>query len=158
MTHIAMFDAINAIEREFEPYHVRFRHGSGGSPEAAAAQAAHDVLVGHQSRARATYDAALASRLGDRPRASSGAGRPSAPTVAREILAWRAERRMGRLRRSRPTPSRRCPGRWQPTPPANAAAAFTHLQHAAPMALLTPTQYPAAAAADARERRATPPI
>src|SRR4249920_3202879 len=45
MTHIAMFDAINAIEREFAPYRVRLRPGLGGSSEGAAAQAAHDVLV-----------------------------------------------------------------------------------------------------------------
>src|SRR5262245_8415524 len=41
MTHIAMFDAINAIERDFGPYRVRLRPGLGGSPKAAAAQAAH---------------------------------------------------------------------------------------------------------------------
>src|SRR5687767_3966092 len=44
LTHIAMFDAINAIEREFEPYHVDLRR-SGGSSAAAAAQAAHDVIT-----------------------------------------------------------------------------------------------------------------
>src|SRR5262245_47599471 len=42
LTHIAMFDAINTFEREFEPFHVRVRHWNGGSPQAAAAQAAHD--------------------------------------------------------------------------------------------------------------------
>ena len=31
MMHIAMFDAVNAIEREFEPYRVRLRPGLGGS-------------------------------------------------------------------------------------------------------------------------------
>src|SRR5262245_31153135 len=45
MMHIAMFDAINAIERDFDAYRVRFRFRAGGSPDAAAAQAAHDVLV-----------------------------------------------------------------------------------------------------------------
>ena len=52
--HIAMFDAINTLEREFEPYRVRLKHGSGGSPEAAAAQAAHDVLVALNPGATAT--------------------------------------------------------------------------------------------------------
>ena len=33
MTHIAMFDAINAIEREFEPYRVRLRPGWGDRPK-----------------------------------------------------------------------------------------------------------------------------
>src|SRR5688572_17448137 len=44
LAHIAMFDAVNAIERGFEPYHVRLNPGFG-SAETAAAQAAHDVMV-----------------------------------------------------------------------------------------------------------------
>jgi hypothetical protein len=67
MTHIAMFDAINAIEREFKPYRARIRFRAGGSPEAAAAQAAHDVLVSLNPSAASTYDAALAADLGERP-------------------------------------------------------------------------------------------
>src|SRR5688572_33064873 len=62
MTHIAMFDAINAIERDYDPYLVKRRSGDGGSPEAAAAQAAHDVLVALNPSATATYDAALAEQ------------------------------------------------------------------------------------------------
>ncbi len=33
------------------------------------------------------------------------------------------------------------PGRWQPTPPNNPVATFTHLQNATPLALLTSTQF-----------------
>src|SRR5688572_2707320 len=55
MTHLAMFDAINAIEREFEPYRVRVRSLGYGSPSAAAAQAAHDVLVVINPAATAVY-------------------------------------------------------------------------------------------------------
>src|SRR5262245_9278634 len=64
MTHIAMFDAITTFERDFEPYRVRLRYWNGGSPAAAAAQAAHDVLVAINPAATATYDAALARQLG----------------------------------------------------------------------------------------------
>ena len=63
MTHIAMFDAVNAIERDFEPYRVRWRPGQGGSSHAAAAQAAHDVLVALNPSAAAAYDEALAADL-----------------------------------------------------------------------------------------------
>src|SRR5688572_20854644 len=56
MMHIAMFDAINAIEGEFNPYRVRGQHPGGGSPDAAAAQAAHDVLVAINPAATAAYD------------------------------------------------------------------------------------------------------
>src|SRR5262245_30545729 len=45
MLHVAMFDAINSIERAYSPYHVRVQSSHGASTEAAAAQAAHDVLT-----------------------------------------------------------------------------------------------------------------
>jgi hypothetical protein len=140
MTHIAMFDAINAIERDFEPYRVKLRPGVGGSTEAAAAQAAHDVLVALNPSAMSTYDDALAADLGDRPSGFVRRGAEIGAHVAREILAWRQND--GWVVPSFPPYAEPpLPGRWQPTPPANAAATFTHLQHAAPMALLSATQY-----------------
>ena len=88
MTHIAMFDAINAIEREFEPYRVRLRQASG-SPEAAAAQAAHDVLAALNPAAAATYKTALDRRLGARPSSNVRKGAAVGAAVARDVLAWR---------------------------------------------------------------------
>ena len=41
----AVHDAVQAIDRRYTPYHVMFLRGASGSPEAAAAKAAHDVLV-----------------------------------------------------------------------------------------------------------------
>jgi hypothetical protein len=140
MTHIAMFDAINAIEREFEPYRVRVRHAGGGSPEAAAAQAAHDVLVAIHPNASGVYDAALERQLGKNPSGFVKRGAAIGARVAKEIVEWR--RTDGWVVSPFPPYSEPLlPGRWQPTPPNNANAAFTHLQHAAPMALLTATQY-----------------
>src|SRR5690349_8059167 len=44
--HAAIFDAVNNIDRRFEPYAVRLSHVSrSGSTQAAADQAAHDVLI-----------------------------------------------------------------------------------------------------------------
>jgi hypothetical protein len=139
MMHIAMFDAINAIEREFEPYRVRLRPGLGGSTEAAAAQAAHDVLVALNPSATAAYDEALAADLGDRPSEFVRRGAEIGAHIAKEILAWRQNDGWV-VSAFPPYAEPPLPGRWQPTPPANAAATFTHLQHAAPMALLSATQ------------------
>jgi PAP2 superfamily len=140
LMHIAMFDAINTLEREFTPYRVRLRHGSGGSPEAAAAQAAHDVLVAINPGAAATYDALLATRIGTRPSGYVRRGAAVGATVAREILAWRQSD--GWVVSPFPPYSEPLlPGRWRPTPPANANAAFTHLQGAAPLAVLSATQF-----------------
>jgi hypothetical protein len=138
MTHIAMFDAINAIERDFEPYRVRLRPGLWGSAEAAAAQAAHDVLVALNPSATSAYDEALAADLGD-PSGFVRRGAEIGAHVAREILAWRQDDGWV-VSAFPPYAEPPLPGRWQPTPPANAAATFTHLQQAAPMALLSATQ------------------
>jgi hypothetical protein len=138
MVHIAMFDAVNAIERDFTPYRVGLRYAAG-SAEAAAAQAAHDVLVALHPNAAATYDAALARQLGPRPSGFTRRGAAVGAHVAKEILEWR--KTDGWVVSPFPAYSEPLlPGRWQSTPPNNPTAAFTHLQSAAPMALLTATQ------------------
>jgi hypothetical protein len=140
MMHIAMFDAINAIEREYTSYHVRERFNAGGSPEAAAAQAAHDVLVALNASAAARYDAALAEDLGKGPSGFMRNGAAIGAAVAREILAWRQHD--GWIVAQMPPYSEPLlPGRWQPTLPNLTPAAFTHLQSAAPMAALSATQF-----------------
>ena len=42
--HLAIFDAVEAIEKRFTPYHVHIPHAKG-SRTAATAKAAHDVLA-----------------------------------------------------------------------------------------------------------------
>jgi hypothetical protein len=46
MVHVAMFDAVNAIERRYQPYLVQFPAAPMASREAAAAAAAGAVMVG----------------------------------------------------------------------------------------------------------------
>jgi hypothetical protein len=45
LVHVAIHDAVQAIEKRYEPYHVTIR-GAKGSRSAAVAAAAHDVLAG----------------------------------------------------------------------------------------------------------------
>ena len=45
MTHVAIHDALNAIDRRSRPYAFTARVERGASPEAAVAAAAHDVMV-----------------------------------------------------------------------------------------------------------------
>jgi hypothetical protein len=139
MTHIAMFDAINALEREFEPYRVRLRSGLGGSPTAAAAQAAHDVLVALNPSSASVYDEALAVDLGGSRSGFVRRGAEIGAHVAREVLKWR-ENDGWVVSAFPPYSEPPIPGRWQATPPGNAAATFTHVQQATPMALLSATQ------------------
>src|SRR5437762_8703758 len=44
ITQATVYDAVVAIDRSFEPYHAHVHASRGASPEAAAAQAAHDTL------------------------------------------------------------------------------------------------------------------
>ena len=45
MAHIAIHDALNAIDRRYQPYAYNQKAAPGASPDAAVAAAAHDVLV-----------------------------------------------------------------------------------------------------------------
>jgi hypothetical protein len=137
--HIAMFDAVNAIEREFTPYRVRLR-AAGGAADAAAAQAAHDVLVALLPSSSAIYDETLARHLGKRPSAFVKRGAAIGAQVAKEVLTWRQND--GWVVSPFPAYSEPAlPGLWRPTPPNNPTAAFTHLQQALPMATLSATQF-----------------
>ena len=71
MTFVAMHDSLNAVQRRFAPYACETRQ-PGASPTAAAATAAHDVLVALLPGAASTFDAAYATQMADEP----DAGRP----------------------------------------------------------------------------------
>ena len=63
MMHIAMHDALNAIDPRFDQY-AYFGRSRGADPIAAAAKAAHDVLVAVYPAQQSTLDAELATWLG----------------------------------------------------------------------------------------------
>jgi PAP2 superfamily len=62
IVHLAIYDAVESINRRYEPYHA-FVPGATGSLSAAAAKAGHDVLVGLFPAQLATLDAAYANFL-----------------------------------------------------------------------------------------------
>ena len=91
MMHVAMFEAVNAIERRYEPYKVTLDADRSASKEAAAAAAAHDVLLSVYADQKADLDAALSSSLapvvdGDARLAGIDLGRKAAAAV----IAFRA--------------------------------------------------------------------
>lgn len=135
MMHIAMFDAVNSIEGGYTSYRVNLPATRFASSEAAAAQAAHDVLAALWPASTAKFDAALSTRLAgiQPPRAKLGAqvGRD----VAKKILEWRASDGWAVPQTFAPPA---LPGVWQPTPPAFAAAAFVQAGDSKPFALPTP--------------------
>lgn len=67
LVHVSMFDAVNAIAPRYTPFHVQLPAGSGASLEAAAAAAAHFVLVRVYPDQEKDFDAALKAALASVP-------------------------------------------------------------------------------------------
>ncbi len=63
MLHIAMFEAVNAIDRRYAPYRLNLSADRAASREAAAAAAAYDVLLALHPDKKPDLDAALAASL-----------------------------------------------------------------------------------------------
>src|SRR5262247_3030020 len=67
MTHAAIHDALNAIDRRYKPYALSSRPDLGASPEAAVATAAYGVLVHEIPAQQAILDAELQAALAGIP-------------------------------------------------------------------------------------------
>ena len=76
MVHAAMFDAMNAIRPYYTPAMVSIRARGYASREAAAAQAAHDVLLALFPAQQADLDAKLAASLAQIPNDDEHGHRP----------------------------------------------------------------------------------
>lgn len=90
MLHIAMADAVVAVEGRYEAFMVPTWAPYGASAKAAAAQAAHDVLVHLIPTGTAAFDAELAGDLADIPSWSKAAGVQVGKKVAAWVIASRA--------------------------------------------------------------------
>jgi PAP2 superfamily len=139
MMHIAIFDAVNSIERLFTPYFIAVSASHGASQEAAAAQAAHDVLVALYPQQQEMLDAALAESLDGLPPGLAQQGIAVGQAVASAILDWR--RTDGWDATPPPYVLPPEPGLWQPTPPAFSPAGLTHFPDVVPFALVDSRQF-----------------
>src|SRR5262249_43759873 len=119
ITEAAVYDSVNAIDQSFAPYFAHVRASQGASPEAAAAQAAHDTLTAPFPSQASTFDAALAADLVGIPPGRARQGTEVGQAVAQQILTWRSTD--GTTATVTYTPGTD-PGDWQPTPPANLPA------------------------------------
>src|SRR6476469_8376628 len=140
MVHGAVFDAVNGIERDYAPYLVNRHAPRWASEEAAAAVAAHGVLVALMPAAqRATLDAALTSSLAKVPDGrAEDAGVAYGKLVADSMLAERADDGSTDVVTYVPGTG---PDDWQPTPPAFAPAALPQWATVAPFGINSPDQF-----------------
>jgi hypothetical protein len=118
MVHGAVYDAVNAIDGRYQPYLVSPPARRWYSTDAAAAAAAHRVLVNIVPAQQASLDAAYATSLAAIPagRARDG-GVAVGEAAAAAMLAARAnDGRFGPFRF--PVATNPPPGDWRPTLPS----------------------------------------
>jgi hypothetical protein len=142
MLHVAMFDAVNAIERAYTPYRFEVRASRGASTEAAAAQAAHDVLSALFPTQQAMFDSILESQLVNLPAGRERQGIAIGRAVAQAVLEWRQND--GWPPTIVPDPTYvlpLTPGLWQPTPPAFSFATNTFFPKVTPFGIQSSTQF-----------------
>jgi len=140
MMHIAMHDALNAIDPRFDQY-AYFGRSRGANPIAAAAKAAHDVLVAVYPAQQASLDEELANWLATVP---NGSGKTKALTLgaksAAAIVALRqTDGTNVDLLSPNYAPGTR-PGAYQFVPPYDFALA-EDLRYATPFGLESPEQF-----------------
>lgn len=139
MVSIAVYDAVNSIEQTHRPYHFFTASSPTTSRDAAAAQAAHDVLVGLFPSRTIALDAALTATLQaipDSPDKSAGIGLGGA--AAASIMALRSSDNAKLVVPYTPGTG---PGRWQTTPPANAPALLPNWPLVTPFAMVNGSQF-----------------
>jgi hypothetical protein len=113
MVHVAMFEAVNAIDRRYAPYAFSDRAPAGSSADAAASAAAHTVLTRlfpDQRQQSDSAHAAILAKVADGN--SKTAGIALGKQVGAECLSMRTDDGTGVLNTYRPQTT---PGVYVPT-------------------------------------------
>src|SRR5688500_9521090 len=139
MTHAAMFDAVNSIDGSYTPYLTDVPGTKNGSLEAAAAQAAHDVLAALYPTRHVVFEMELANSLEGIEENRMRQGIRVGEIVAAQLLAARANDGWNATPTAYLLPPD--PGNWQSTPPPFAPAGFTHYPAVTPFAITSNNQF-----------------
>jgi membrane-associated phospholipid phosphatase len=139
--HAAIYDAVNAIDGTHKPYAVRLGASPFASQEAAAAAAAHEVLVNLYPNFQATLlDPQFQLALGQLPAGGKADGITIGQKVADIILAQR--KNDGSNAQPIPYVFGNAPGDYQSTPPNfPKQPQFTHWSRVTPFALEAADQF-----------------
>ena len=136
MMHAAMFDAANSIDGNYTPYLTNVPGSKHASIEAAAAQAAHDVLVALYPTRQDIFGMELANSLDGIEPNRMRQGVRVGEIVAARLLAARANDGWNVTPPPYSLPP--TPGNWQPAP---GAAGFTHYPGVTPFAITSNAQF-----------------
>jgi hypothetical protein len=139
--HLAMFDAVNAIDRRYQQYGPEFHGPKNASKEAAAISAAYQTLLnyfpGQAAALQAQYDAAIAVIPDGQAKAS---GIAVGQIAAARIVALRTgDGRNGNVPYTYPTSP--VPGVWIPTPPAFAPPVTPWVGQMVPFTMQSASQF-----------------
>ena len=141
MLHAAIFEAVNAIDRTYRPYVIHLLHVSRkASAQAAADQAAHDVLVALYPSFAPKLDLELQQdlqRIPDGRRKDEGID--VGETIAAEIVALRSDD--GSAVTLPPFVPKNQPGSYRLTPPNFAPADFIQWSRVAPFAIASASDF-----------------
>lgn len=137
---IAVYDAVMAVRREYEPFAIRARAPRGASAEAAVVAAAHRIYEHYLTAQEPTildpaYDASLAT-IPDGPAKTDGVA--VGLRVANALIALRADDGF-RADVGYTPPNPALPGDWVPT--AATPPIGTYLGHMRPLALESADQF-----------------
>lgn len=143
---VAMFDAVNSIERRHKPFAVSVTAPRGASLDAAVATAAHDVLVHYFESQQPTLDSQLADSLAA---IADGQAKSEGIEVGRAVAAqWLTLREGDGLEAPIVYTPGSGPGVWEPVPTYPAAPPNTPpppvapwLAHFKPFALRSADQF-----------------
>jgi membrane-associated phospholipid phosphatase len=139
MVQAAVYDAVNSIDGAHTPYLAAVPALPGASLEAAAAQAAHDVLVGLYPGQALVLDLELLISLQDIADGDAKTGGILVgQTAAQNILAARANDGSANVVTYTPGTN---PGDWQPTPPAYGPPVGTQWPSVTPFCLQSASQF-----------------
>ncbi|MDX1984771.1 MAG: vanadium-dependent haloperoxidase [Bryobacteraceae bacterium] len=139
IVHIAIHDALNAIDRRNAPYALETRADQGAAPAAAVAAAARDTLIALIPAQRESIETAYSAALAE---VSDASARASGVAIGQAAAALILSRRSadGANATAAWSPGS-LPGQYRQTPPANAAPIVPHWGNVTPFALRDVTQY-----------------
>jgi hypothetical protein len=139
IVHVAVHDAINAIDRRADPYAFDMQTVTTASPEAAVASAAYTVLSALVPSQQATLNMAYADSLRAVPDGPAKDHGVVVGALAAQHILW-LRQNDGSNAIVPYTPGNDL-GVWRPTPPAFAPALFTQWRHVMPFVLKSADQF-----------------
>jgi hypothetical protein len=135
----AVYNAVVGITRRYDLYNWNTRGPSGASPQAAAAVAAHDVLLEYFPASQGRLDAGLAASLAEVPDGPAKAqGMQYGARAADRLVELRSgDGRFAPITFDVPP----APGVWRPTPPGFVPFFDPWLARLRPLTLESPSQF-----------------